>query len=120
MTFKEYRRYTLADLIEALRSIGDAPVFGLTGEIDSYRGYYERNATEPANDVQAGNWLAEKYSNEVGKAMQGWKGGDYLASVDELIYYAPVGDIGPCIIGLEADGDGLYRPVLLAYDNHFE
>ena len=117
---KTYQRMTLDDLIDALDKLGDTPVRGLSGEVYSYRGYYERNATAPCGLTHTGRLLADLYRKQIGKDMQGWKGGDYRVDGGELIYYTSQRDTGPCIIGLEQAGvDGYYEPVLLDEDRHF-
>ena len=87
----------------------------------SYRGYYERNATYPFGDhVRMGaNELAESYRSYIGQPMMGWKGGDYIISEDELIYYADRGETGPSIIGFHCDHRGIWKPVLLEEDYHY-
>ena len=34
-------------------------------------------------------------------------------SLDELIYYADIGETGPQIVGLRAGDDGVYEPLLV-------
>ena len=114
-----YHRFTLGDLISALEKLGDAPVKGLTGEVYSYRGYYERNATEPTNEVYPATTLANSYRSQIGNVMQGWKGGYYPVRQDQLVYYVGEGDTGPVIIGIECGEDNVHHPVLLADDYHF-
>lgn len=110
---KSYEALTLGGLIDALTALGDADVRGLDGCISSYRGYYERNATEPCAFIHSASALADWYRKEIGKDIYGWKGGDYTVSPDELVYYAGSGDCGPNIIGLERAEDGVWEPVLL-------
>ena len=110
--FKTYKPLTLGELIEHLHSLGDAKVSGLSGEVDSYRGYYERNATHYGKTRKASK-LAARYQAEIGKPIYGWKGGDYTVDSDELIYYAGRGDCGPQICGFELGAGGVYRPVLV-------
>lgn len=116
---KTYRRLTLGELITELRQLGDATVEGLDGAVDSYRGYYERNATQPGDWQESAAVLATEYRNQIGKPITGYKGGNHTVSADELVYYAGYGDSGPNIIGLEADETGVYRPVLLEQDGHW-
>lgn len=115
-----YERMTLADLIGQLEDINESPVQGLSGNVFSYRGFYERNCTEPSERVATGAELAKEYANQVGQTMYGWKGGDFITEPDHLIYYSTERDTGPCVIGLECGDDGTYRPVLLAHDDHFD
>ncbi|MBF6358141.1 hypothetical protein IU449_26960 [Nocardia higoensis] len=115
---KTYRRLTLGELIATLDQLGDATVEGLDGLVDSYRGYYERNATEPCNYQESATVLANQYREQIGKPITGYKGGDYTVDEGELIYYAAYGRSGPNIIGLEPTETSVYRPVLLEQDYH--
>lgn len=116
---KTYKRHTLGELIEALRALpANAMVHGLDLDVDSYRGYYDRNAIAPGPSVNAHD-LADTYTKQIGNLTHGYKGGEYSVKADELVYYASYGDTGPSIIGLEASDDGFYRPVLLAEDWRF-
>jgi hypothetical protein len=108
---KVYEAMSLGELITKLKEIGEAPVRGLDGEVDSYRGYYERNATTPCDSLFPASTLANAYRSEVGKAITGWKGGEYTVSAGELIYYAQQGSTGPAICGLELGADGVYELV---------
>lgn len=117
-----YQRHTLGELITRLRELpADAEVDGLGDEVDSYRGYYERNAIYPARDnIQNPHVLAEKYAAQIGKPTVGWKGGDFRVADDQLVYLAQEGDTGPAIIGLRQNPfTKVYEPVLLAEDWHF-
>jgi hypothetical protein len=108
---KVYEPMSLGELIARLEELGDALVRGLDGSVHSYRGYYERNCTEPSSDTLTGASLAKAYRGEIGKEITGWKGGDFYVSADELIYYADTGNTGPAICALEAEPDGVYEVV---------
>lgn len=116
-----YQRMTLREFIEALRALPEgAMVRGLSNGVDSYRGYYERNAIDPdAGRTIAATVLADDLTGEDGKAIFGYKGGDYHVSLGELVYVAGYGDTGPAIIGIEPCEDGIYEAVLLEEDWHF-
>lgn len=110
------KRLTLGDLVQELRNLPDgARVNGLGRSVDSYRGYYERNAIEPEWDNELPALaLADMLEDDFGKAIWGWKGGHYHVSADEFVYLANPGDTGPVIIGLEFNPKtGIYEPVLL-------
>lgn len=109
---KTYKPLTLGELIDKLRELGESDVRGLNGMVRSYRGYYERNATEPCDWVRPASLLAEQYSDDIGKPITGYKGGDYVVAADELVYYASYGESGPQICGLERSDDGVFQPVL--------
>lgn len=110
----EYRTFTLGDLIDELNGLGVATVKGLGLEIDSYRGYYERNAIEPSPGViLPAATLAREYENQIGKEITGYKGGDYYVSANENVYLAGYGDTGPNIAGFVKDEDGDYVPVVV-------
>lgn len=108
---KVYEALSLGQFIELLESLGSAPVRGFNGSIHSYRGYYERNATSPADYMLAADTLANAYRAEIGKPITGWKGGDYTVKADELLYYTQEGETGAAIAGLERAEDGIYEPV---------
>lgn len=109
-----YAPLTLGEFIAALEALGDqAQVRGLNGDIRSYRGYYERNATAPCDLVHHADFLAKEYRREVGKDTFGWKCGTYTASEDELIYYADIGETGPQIVGFRLGDDGVYELILV-------
>lgn len=115
-----FERMTLGMLISALRGLPEgARVRGLGTVVDSYRGYYERNAIEPQALWLDADILADTYQEQVGKPIMGYKGGDYNVDDDQLVYLAGYGDTGPCIIGLHEVESGLYEPVLLEHDCHF-
>ena len=108
---KVYEALTLGEFIALLETLGNAPVRGFDGKIHSYRGYYERNATTPADYVLAADTLANAYRAEIGKEIHGWKGGDYTVKADELIYYTAPRDTGAAIAGLTPGEDGIYEPI---------
>lgn len=114
-----YKQMTLGDLITVLETLGDSPVYGLNGAVESYRGWYDRNATEPVEYATPANTLAAFYRSEVGKPIVGYKGGDYIVSENEPIYYAEWGLTGPTIIGFEPDDSDVYHPVLLEENYRF-
>lgn len=117
---KIYKRMTLRELINALRALPEgAIVTGFDTDIESYRGYYERNAVEPdEGTIIPASLAAYELESQIGNSITGYKGGDYVISADELVYYASYGKTGPSIIGLESDGD-FYRLILLGEDYHF-
>lgn len=115
-----YERMTLGMLIRALRNLPEgARVRGLGFSVNSYRGYYERNAIGPNTHGALASRLADIYEEQIGNPIEGYKGGDYNVSADELVYLADYGDTGPCIIGFQEVESGLHEPVLLEQDYHF-
>lgn len=109
-----YETLTLGELIDELKRLGSATVRGLGLEIDSYRGYYERNAIEPEPDtILPAATLAREYSNQIGKEITGYKGGDYNVSTRENVYLARYGATGPNIAGFVPDENGDYVPVVV-------
>lgn len=111
---KIYEQMTLGDLIAALEAAGDTEVRGLGVEIESYRGFYERNSIEAAPDaVQIARELAGVYADQIGKAIYGYKGGNYFVSEGENVYLAGYGDTGPAICGLVPAADGVLEPLLV-------
>lgn len=92
---------TLGQLIAALGALPPhQPLeFGL-GVPDSYRGYYEDVAFEPADAQTASEALAVA-KTALGQEFQGYKGGRYLMTGDADVWIASYG---------KADG----RPIVLA------
>lgn len=108
-----YHPLTLAELIDDLRALGDAEVEGLGLELDSYRGYYERSAVEPDPTSRRASDLADSYVEQLGKATEGYKGGDFFIDRDKLVYLAHHGFTGPNIIGLSKPRHGtVYEPIV--------
>jgi hypothetical protein len=112
-----YKRQSLGELIDILEDIGQESVQGLTGTVDSYRGFYERTSTPPTGDISTGAALAASYLDRLGSTMHGWKGGEYTVDPDEPVHYAEPRDTGPAILGLNQGADGIWRPVVLAQDD---
>lgn len=111
---KIYTKMTLNDLIQGLRALPqEAMIQGFDPDIDSYRGYYERNAVAPADYKNQAHVVARSLSEQIGKYIMGYKGGDYYVSGAEGIYLAAYGDTGPCFVGLEEVEPGVYEPVLV-------
>lgn len=108
-----YTPLTLDELVDRLRALGDEPVRGLAGSVHSYTAFYDRNATEPTDDVRTGAWLADMYAAEIDQPMPGYGGGQYRVSGKKLVYYASYGHEGPVIIGFERAADGVHELVLL-------
>lgn len=57
----------------------------------SHKAFYDRNATEPTDDVRTGTWLADVYNSEIDQPLAGYGGGQYRVSADQLVYYARYG-----------------------------
>ena len=112
---KTYKTLTLGELIPELREIGSGKVRGLGAVIISYRGYYKRNAILKDDFECTGTELADAYERQIGKPIQGWKGGDYEVSSGENVYLVDSAwDIGPNVCGLIAStGEGCFEPVLV-------
>lgn len=110
-----YKPHTLGELITALQALpADAMVQGLGYSVDSYRGYYERNAIAPSPEIAVkAHDLAGGLVKEIDKPIHGWKGGEFLVDSGELVYLAAPGDIGPVIAGLTKNDAGNYEPVLI-------
>ena len=118
-----YRIFSLDVLIQTLESLSEsdpeAVVVGLTGMVESYRGYYDRPATPPSTEEHLASRLAEQYSRQVGGTMHGYKGGEYSVQGDVPVYYAEWGSTGPNIIGLQKFEDGKYHLILLDDRYHY-
>ena len=107
-----YGAITLDELISVLRKLPkSARVRGLDGKIHSWRGSYEMNATFPdTNDEMFAHAIADSYASEIGKDMQGWKGGNFVVRGDQEVFYASEGTTGEAIIGVTLVPDGTYIP----------
>ena len=108
-----YSQMRLIELIEALEALGDAKVTGLDFSIHSDRGFYSRNAVAPTDQVFEATELARLYRDQEGKIMTGWKGGEFPVKLDEYIYVAEYGSMGPAVCGLFERYDGTYVPLLV-------
>lgn len=72
----------LKDLIELLEKFpSDMRVAQGFGNPHSWRGVYSELAFEPVDDTTVGEMLSEARS-AVGQTYTGWKGGDYLMTLD--------------------------------------
>jgi hypothetical protein len=91
---------TLGELIEALKQEDPARVIKLGfNEPHSYRGYYERLAFEPRENVSVGSML-EAARAALGSTYEGYKGGDYTMDEYTDCYLAHYGSCGDEISGL--------------------
>lgn len=110
-----YSKLTLGELILQLRELpAGSKVKGFEPLIFSYRSYYDRAAVEPNDANVSGSVdLADSLQKQVGKLMEGWKGGDFNVSADKGIYLASWGDTGPCFAGLFEESPGVYVPVVV-------
>ncbi len=67
----------------------------------SYRGYYDRLAFEPAENISIGEML-ECAESALGRTFQGYKGGDYVMGEYTEVYIAEYGccgeEIGPRLL----------------------
>ncbi|WP_131722555.1 hypothetical protein [Mycolicibacterium conceptionense] len=102
--------YTLGDLIDHLQVLGNAKVRGLSDQLHSDRGDYERSAIAPGGTERASQ-LARMYMSRIGSTMTGWKGGDFPVRTDLLVMLGDFGNCGPCIVDLIMGDDGVYEVV---------
>jgi hypothetical protein len=88
---------TLGELIEILEAAPQDKIvrFGFA-EADSYRGYYEELAFEPAENVLVADMLREA-KQAMGKTYQGYKGGDYTMTAHTPCWIAKYGHCGEAI-----------------------
>jgi hypothetical protein len=110
-----YRPYTLATLLDTLASMApEAVVVGLTPSIISYRGYYERNCIEPDPTYSMyAPALYDALNSYVGGPITGYKGGDYIVSLNEYVYVSDYSMTGPVLIGFQEVGPQRFEPILL-------
>lgn len=84
----------LGELIERLENIPDDLVFpNGFGEPMSWRGVYAELAFNPENNVTAGSML-ENAKSAVGKTFTGYKGGDFMMTLDTDVHIASYGSYG--------------------------
>lgn len=114
-----YTPLTFGELIDHLDALGEQPVRGLTGRVHSHCAWYDRPATEPADVVHPGTWLADAYRSELDTPLTGYGGGgQYRDFADKLVHYADFGQDGPVILGFERTPDGVHELVLLKDNSH--
>lgn len=111
--FRTLKPFTFQGLIDHLATLGDEPVRGLGYNVHSYRGYYDRPAITPEPEQEwPASTLVEWYTQDIGKTLYGWKGGEYPLRAIQWVYYAEDGDTGPYITGFESI-NGAYQPILV-------
>lgn len=62
---------------------------------DSYRGYYQELAVEPADFPVTIETLINTLRDSIGETFQGYKGGEYMMEEDSTVFYASYGCTGP-------------------------
>lgn len=97
---------TLGEIIDVLSALDpDRKVVGL-GTLDSYRGYYSDLAFEPDAGWRTVSELLQECRSAVGKAFEGYKGGEYVMDLDTPLWLSPWGEVsGLKLIGLKTDED---------------
>jgi len=88
------KQLSLGELIEILESHDpETMCFNGFGAADSYRGYYEQLAFEPAGETSFGKMLSyAKFA--LNSTYTGWKGGEFLMTKDTLVNIANPGECG--------------------------
>jgi hypothetical protein len=66
------------------------------GQADSYRGYYDEVAFEPAENTTVGAMLDEA-KKAIGSTYEGYKGGEYTMLAGTYCWLARYGEIGEAI-----------------------
>lgn len=103
---------TLGGLIEALEKLPpEATVHGI-GEPMSYRGYYRDLAFEPSRKARPAAAVLADCRAAMGEVFEGYKGGDYVMGRSTPVWSAYYSCCGPRIMGLSANADGSWSPVL--------
>jgi len=97
---------TLGEMIDVLSALDpNRKVVGL-GALDSYRGYYSDLAFEPDDGGRTVSDLLQECQSAVGKAFEGYKGGEYVMDLDTPLWLSPWGEAsGLKLIGLKTDED---------------
>jgi hypothetical protein len=85
---------TLGELIAALEAApADRIIRNGFESPHSYRGWYERLAFEPANNIRVGDMLDDA-RGALGRVFMGYKGGDYRMYGHTEVYLANYGECG--------------------------
>lgn len=86
---------TLGVLLETIRHYPHKAAvtcgFGGVGTFDSYRGYYEDLALDPAGEVLTVGELLHSVLDADGATFQGYKGGDFHMSMSSSLWIASYG-----------------------------
>ncbi len=93
------------------------PIYGVSREFNSYRGYYECLAMAP-NETRSMS-ICEFYNvlaDQIGKTYTGYKGGEYKMTESTEFYCANYGECGNSVAGVEPYKGGI-RLVLLDREN---
>ena len=101
---KVYTPYMLGDLLIEAKN-NPHFLYHLEPYVDSYRGYYDHVAMEPAVGGISGALLHERLARLIGTTMQGYKGGDYLVHEGCQVFLAYYGETGPMLVGFTDDGE---------------
>jgi hypothetical protein len=97
----------LGDAIDILAAApGDTRV-NLSNKVDSYRGYYEDLAIEPGESTASE--LHAALSDVIDTKLEGYKGGEYLMTVDTPLWEACYGSTGDAIVGIDVEVPGEIR-----------
>jgi hypothetical protein len=100
---------SLGDIRRALSAVpGTTPVVldtgGHPGDVDSYRGYYERLAIAQGDPITAAEFV-KVLDDADGSTFMGYKGGEYTMHSGTFVHVAEYGDCGRAVVGVHVDGD---------------
>lgn len=89
---------------------------GSPGDLDSYRGYYERLAFDPSGPAITTAEVIAALDAADGGVYHGYKGGAYDMDAHTFLHVAPYGDCGPFVAGLRVEAD---RAVIVTKDEEW-
>jgi hypothetical protein len=95
---------TLGKLINRLEGMPKGQKIKGLGELDSYRGYYEDLAFEPADTEKTVEQLLSECRAAMGKVFTGYKGGEYMMGELTPLWVADYGCSGKKLIAINDDG----------------
>lgn len=124
---KNATNMTLGEFIDVLKEIPEGSqiiykAFGcLPGKLASYRGYYEDLALDVLgpeyNKAIPVSEVLKECEEAIGKVFTGWKGGDYEASRDTLLWASNTGSCtNMAIIAVEECYEGMWEIITLEVD----
>jgi len=104
---REKYQLKLGDAIDILAGAPGDTLVNVSNKVDSYRGYYEDLAIEPGESTAAE--LHEALTNVIDTELEGYKGGEYLMTVDTPLWKAYYGSTGDAIVDVDMTVPGELR-----------
>ena len=95
---------TLGNLIEALEKMPSGSMVANLHSVHSYRGYYEDLAFELGEGVRPAADLLSECRAVMGKALTGYKGGEFVMGEKTPVWVAPQDTTGDKLMRVGEDG----------------